>query len=1358
MQKLKTMLMNNFLLNRGTKSKLSARISLGLGLLLLLLLQSAASFAQKITLNYQNTSLEQVLREIRKQSGYDIFFDQNLVNQQPAVAVKITNANVEEAMSIALKGLPLSFTVNGKAISIKRPEKAVTTAVRQQKITITGTIIDDNGSPMAGVSVSSAGVKPVYTDGLGKFTLKDIDPLAVVNISYTGKLPIERTALAISLMSEIQMETGSINLNETIIQGQRVGGKVLGGFKLDITHRKQLSLSQALEGTIPGLVIRNNRTTTSRQLYVSDGTMVPVGNYTLEELKAALRRKYAGTFMEGLVDLIAETQMESGSRDGSVITETTTTSSITPELRGAGGFGTGANAMLVIIDGFVQNEFPADYPMNNVLSVEVIRDPAETIKWGPGASNGVIIITTNGGKPGELQITYNSTFNFSGAPDNSNKALQRANTSQLLDYYLNEEKYKETADGSNRPSEDLNIIRIVPARLLLEKRFKKKISETEFQNSWELLSQLSNEEQYREQQQGIFSQNQNLNLTGGGKYHRFSINGNYNTSHTEALGNKTRIWGMNFRDQLSLLNNKLQIALQVNGNLKRNNAGNALDPAELEPYQMLYRADGSYVYDYSAKSISSADNNTRLKNLYPALQDYGYNPLEEARGTQRLSKSHLLNSSLNINWKLLDGLTWSTNLQYVNSLTNGENFISKNTNYARSLYNNYYAVAVPKELFFPGSGIFVSSPIDPKIAFVPWGDVFRTSQSRSNSTNLRTGFGYNRLFDKKHALNLRVGFSYYDALQRDNSNLPLYGYNSSTGLGTALSLPAPDLTYEGVMGGPISFNPLTTLIPMNKVLDRNMSANAHLDYTYDERLGLQAFYNQSFMPVMSANIYSSTRNYNALASWALHKESFFKLPLISKLKLSAGFGEIKMASLPVQLPATRTFDPLWDFSYLEVNGYNAIRQNGEQIRNYDALLDLGLFKDVLQGQFNYRYNSMGVKNQLSGRLSYHISKAGYFNLPWMSNLMVEGWVTNISPAQALAQMMTTNTPADGGGFSIATGNAYLGLLPQHIINREISLRFGLWKDRLTVDSRYYNRSTSGLTNGFLQADLSTGFAQRAVYSRLDNKGYEFYIQGKILQGDGFNWTSTINAAYNTNQVKDAITPLYNNNTSYLRANRNGYAVGSLWSLRWAGLDANGNPQVFDPNGNKITAVHVVGDKNPLRSANENWVEYSGRTIAPWSGAFIEEFAYKGLYARATVRFALGHVMRVYRPNTLLYSDEKSSLIDQRWRQPGDEAKTDIPRIADSPFDFLRTFATQNSSNSIAPADFLRLSEIQVGYDVPAKWLTGRYVKSLNLAFNLQNVALWTRNKLGIDPEAISPSGKILVRQPMRYGLTLMVGL
>ena len=46
----------------------------------LLIQVSAATFAQRITLNKQNSTIYTVLEEIRKQSQYDFFYDTDLFN------------------------------------------------------------------------------------------------------------------------------------------------------------------------------------------------------------------------------------------------------------------------------------------------------------------------------------------------------------------------------------------------------------------------------------------------------------------------------------------------------------------------------------------------------------------------------------------------------------------------------------------------------------------------------------------------------------------------------------------------------------------------------------------------------------------------------------------------------------------------------------------------------------------------------------------------------------------------------------------------------------------------------------------------------------------------------------------------------------------------------------------------------------------------------------------------------------------------------------------------------------------------------------------------------------------------------
>src|SRR5688572_13556929 len=89
----------------------------------------ATSFAQKITLKKENALLEDVFKEIRKQSGYNIFYSTQMLKQEGPVSVNIRNATIEEAMRICLSGKSLDFKIAEKNVIISpKGKSAATTA------------------------------------------------------------------------------------------------------------------------------------------------------------------------------------------------------------------------------------------------------------------------------------------------------------------------------------------------------------------------------------------------------------------------------------------------------------------------------------------------------------------------------------------------------------------------------------------------------------------------------------------------------------------------------------------------------------------------------------------------------------------------------------------------------------------------------------------------------------------------------------------------------------------------------------------------------------------------------------------------------------------------------------------------------------------------------------------------------------------------------------------------------------------------------------------------------------------------------------------------------------------------------
>ena len=70
----------------------------------------------------------------------------------------------------------------------------------------------------------------------------------------------------------------------------------------------------------------------------------------------------------------------------------------------------GDSTPLVVVDGvIVSSDFLGSLNMNDVASFEILKDAASSSIYGSKGSNGIIMITTKGGKEGKTRISY-STF------------------------------------------------------------------------------------------------------------------------------------------------------------------------------------------------------------------------------------------------------------------------------------------------------------------------------------------------------------------------------------------------------------------------------------------------------------------------------------------------------------------------------------------------------------------------------------------------------------------------------------------------------------------------------------------------------------------------------------------------------------------------------------------------------------------------------------------------------------------------------------------------------------------------------------------------------------------------------------
>src|SRR5262249_4477116 len=129
--------------------------------------------------------------EIENQSDYQFFYKEKLLRQSGTVSINVSGASVEDVLNICLKNQQLSYTIVDKIIvlKVKKPDivlPALPVPVPVPPIIITGTVRDENGNPLASVSVLVKGTSRGTTTGTdGTFT---IDAVAgdILELSIVG--------------------------------------------------------------------------------------------------------------------------------------------------------------------------------------------------------------------------------------------------------------------------------------------------------------------------------------------------------------------------------------------------------------------------------------------------------------------------------------------------------------------------------------------------------------------------------------------------------------------------------------------------------------------------------------------------------------------------------------------------------------------------------------------------------------------------------------------------------------------------------------------------------------------------------------------------------------------------------------------------------------------------------------------------------------------------------------------------------------------------------------------------------------------------------------------------------------------
>ena len=133
------------------------------------------SYAQsaKVTMNVRNQTVEDVLRAIEKQTEFSFFYNNAHINLKRLVTISANRNDIFKVLDEVFKNTSVEYKVIDKKI-ILSTELASVEQAHQEKVKVSGRVVDAAGEPVIGASVIEKG----STNG----TITDMDGNFILNV------------------------------------------------------------------------------------------------------------------------------------------------------------------------------------------------------------------------------------------------------------------------------------------------------------------------------------------------------------------------------------------------------------------------------------------------------------------------------------------------------------------------------------------------------------------------------------------------------------------------------------------------------------------------------------------------------------------------------------------------------------------------------------------------------------------------------------------------------------------------------------------------------------------------------------------------------------------------------------------------------------------------------------------------------------------------------------------------------------------------------------------------------------------------------------------------------------------------
>lgn len=332
--------------------------------------------------------------------------------------------------------------------------------------------------------------------------------------------------------------------------------------------------------------------------------------------------------------------------------------------------------------------------------------------------------------------------------------------------------------------------------------------------------------------------------------------------------------------------------------------------------------------------------------------------------------------------------------------------------------------------------------------------------------------------------------------------------------------------------------------------------------------------------------------------------------------------------------------------------------------------------------------------------------------------------------------LRTLAPVAGPNGQTTLTNSTIGnpdLKPERVLGTELGLEAGMFGDRIGVDlTLYRDVSRDAILASTVAPSTAFGASTQFVNAgQINKKGYELALKGQVFNTRTYGWDMQFNIAGTKAEIiklgsgADTSINVTGGNTSVgtvgVVFHRVGYSPFDIFTYRV--LSAT-----YDPTTKKATNLMCDNAKGgtvacffPGSSSLQAPLVNVGHSLPTTTGSWINTFRYSRFRLYAMIDFQRGF-----------------KKTDTNYEQVCQVFGGCLENIYPEQYDPVQVAHAQNGGGQlqdfyIRSANFAKLREVSLTFDVPSR--TTRYVGAKSMAVTLtgRNLHMWTKYT-GLDPE------------------------